>query len=80
MRIHRYRRLLGSKYGDAWSPLQDYIDINYPRADTKIDEQTFPSFFRLLGAVNEGLIGLVFLDIEEEIGTSHYYGWISRSL
>jgi hypothetical protein len=34
----------------------------------------------LLGAVNEGLIGLVFLDIEEEIGTSHYYGWISRTL
>ena len=60
--------------------MQDYIDINYPRANTKIDEQTFPSFFRLLGAVNEGLVGLVFLDIEEEIGTSHYYGWISRTL
>jgi len=48
--------------------MQDYIDINYPRANTKIDEHTFPSFFRLLGAVNEGLVGLVFLDIEEEIG------------
>jgi hypothetical protein len=23
---------------------------------------------------------LVFLDIEEEVGTSHYYGWISRTL
>jgi hypothetical protein len=80
MRIHRYRHLLGSKYGDAWSLMHDYIDINYPRANTKIDEQTFPSFFRLLGAVNEGLVGLVFLDIEEEIGTSHYYGWAARSL
>lgn len=60
--------------------MQDYIDINYPRADTKIDEQTFPSFFRLLSAVNEGLVGLVFVDIEEEIGPSHYYGWVAHSL
>src|SRR6202522_385272 len=39
MRIHQYRRLLGSKYGGAWSPVHDYTDINYPRAETNIDEQ-----------------------------------------
>jgi len=38
-RIHQYRRLLGSKYGGAWSPVHDYTDINSPRAETNIDEQ-----------------------------------------
>ena len=46
----------------------------------EINEQAFPSYFRLLQAVVDGQVKLVYIDIELEIGTSQYYGWVVNSL
>jgi hypothetical protein len=64
------------KYETRWNEPELFVDINFPRAD-RINEQTFPSFYRLLRAVNDDQIGLVYIDIKSEIGTSQYYGWVA---
>jgi hypothetical protein len=79
MRIRRYRDLLGTKYETRWKHLEAFADVNFPRAD-RIDEQSFPSYFRLLQAVGDGQVGLVYIDVEMEIGTSQYYHWVAASL
>ena len=79
MRIRRYRNLLGTKYETRWKPLEAFVDVNFPRAD-RVNEQAFPSYFRLLQAVGDGQVKLVYIDIEMEIGTSQYYHWVAASL
>jgi hypothetical protein len=79
MRIRRYRDLLGTKYETGWKQLEAFVDVNSPRAD-RVNEQAFPSYFRLLRAVGDGQVKLVYIDIEMEIGTSQYYHWVTASL
>jgi hypothetical protein len=79
MRIRRYRDLLGTKYETHWKQLEAFVDVNFPRAD-RVNEQAFPSYFRLLQAVGDGQVKLVYIDIEMEIGTSQYYHWVAASL
>jgi hypothetical protein len=79
MRIRRYRDLLGTKYETRWGQLEAFVDVNFPRAD-RINEQTFPAYYRLLQAVEVGQVKLVYIDIEMEIGTSQYYHWVADSL
>jgi hypothetical protein len=59
--------------------LEAFVDLNFPRAD-RINEQTFPSYFRLLQAVDDGQVNLVYIDIQMEIGTSQSYYWVDNSL
>jgi hypothetical protein len=79
MRIRRYRDLLGTKYETRWKQLEAFVDVNFPRSE-RINEQTFPSYYRLLQAVVDGQVKLVYIDIEMEIGTSQYYHWVVASL
>ncbi|MGA8530812.1 MAG: hypothetical protein WB622_13935, partial [Acidobacteriaceae bacterium] len=79
MRIQRYRNLLGAKYETGWTQLEAFVDINFPRAD-RITDQAFPSWYRLLEAVQDGKVGVVYLDIQEVVGTTHHYGWVPESL
>lgn len=81
MRIDRYRGLLGSKYR-PWTSVPDqlFVDINYPRAGTRVEQGAFPSFCQLLEAVQTGQVNLVFFDVEEQVGFHHHYGWISHLL
>ena len=79
MRIRRYRELLGDKYEGRWKELETFIDINFPR-DHEINEQTFPSYYRLLTAVDDGLVKLVYIEVQLEIGTSQYYHWVAKAL
>ncbi len=79
MRIRRYRDLLGTKYETRWNKVEAFVDVNFPRAD-RVNEQAFPSYFRLLQAVGDGKMKLVYIDIEMEIGTSQYYHWVAASL
>jgi hypothetical protein len=79
MRIGRYRELLGTKYKKRWKQLDAFVDVNFPRAD-RITEQTFRSYSRLLQAVDDRQVRLVYIDIEMQVGTSQYYHWVAHSL
>jgi hypothetical protein len=80
MRIRRYRDLLGKKCETRWKELESFVDINFPRAD-RINEQTFPSYYRLLRAVDDGQVKLVYIDIQMETGPSQStYYWVRESL
>ncbi len=79
MRILRYRDLLGTKYETRWNQLDTFVDVNFPRAD-RTTEQTFPAYHRLLKAVDDGQVKLVYIDVEMERGPSHSYYWVRESL
>jgi hypothetical protein len=80
MRIRRYREMLGKKYETRWKELEAFVDVNFPRAD-RINEQTFPAYHKLLKAVDDGQVKLVYIDIQMETGPSQSsYYWVRESI
>lgn len=81
MRIKRYRGLLAAK-DRSWpsGPERLFVDINYPRGEGSIDEEAYPAFFSLVEAVQAGQIGRVFFDVEEVVGFTRDYSWVSYLL
>jgi hypothetical protein len=68
-RILRYRRIVREKYETGYPEAAVFVDLNYPRTESRGYELTsFPAFVQLCRAVKQKQFGVVYLDLE--VGTS----------
>jgi hypothetical protein len=61
LRVLRYANALGEKLKKRFGPFELFVDLAFPRA---MDAEDVPSLMRLVGAIENGAIGTVFLDLQ----------------
>jgi hypothetical protein len=80
-RILRHRSLACLPYEDDSISPQVFIDLNHDRRDpTRRLQDLFPQLDALISTIASGVIGLVYLDIEEVQSPSVNYSWVEMYL